>query len=99
MENEQQFSSGQLIKGIFAGLLIGAVCLVADFFIGLVFTDTHYMFFGSMVTAAALIVIAAVAIRRSRDRGFLRGMLISLSLAFIGCTICGVVLGPGPLRF
>jgi hypothetical protein len=99
MEDERPFSVGQLIKGFFAGLLIGAACLALDLLLGLVLGGTHFRFLGSVVIAFLLIGIAAVAVKRSRDSGFLRGMLISISLAFIVCTICGVAVGTGPLRF
>ena len=93
------FSTVQLIKGLFAGLLIGALCLGLDFFLGMILIDTHFMFLGSVAIAVVLIGIAIVAVKRSRDSGFLRGMLIAVALALIVCTICGVALGPGPLRF
>ncbi len=96
MESERQFSVGQLIKGLFAGLVIGAACLTLDFFAGLVLGNTHYMFLGSVVSAVLLIGIGLLVIKRSRDRGFLRGMLIALALALIICTMCGVAMGPGP---
>jgi FtsH-binding integral membrane protein len=93
------FSAAQLIKGLLVGVLIGAVCLALDFFLGLVLSSTHVMFLGSIASAAVLIGIGLIAVKRSRDNGFLRGMLIALALAFIICTICGVAMGPGPLRF
>ena len=99
MEPETEFSTAQLIRGLFAGLGIGLACLALDFFLGLVLADTHFMFLGSVVIAVALIGIALLAAKRSRDRGFLRGLLIAISLAFIVCTICGVAVGTGPLRF
>jgi hypothetical protein len=57
------------------------------------------MFLGSVGIAALLIGIAVIAVKRSRDIGFLRGLLISLSLVFIVCTICGVAVGTGPVKF
>jgi hypothetical protein len=96
---ERPFSTAQLVKGLLVGLLIGIACLALDFFLGLVLSSTHYMFLGSILIAALLIGIGSIAVKRSRDRGFLRGMLIALALAFIICTMCGVTIGPGPLRF
>jgi hypothetical protein len=91
------FSTGQMIKGFLAGLLTGALCLGLDFFLGLSLSDTHFLFLGSVVVAGLLIAIGFIAVKRSRDRGFLRGMLIALALALIVCTMCGVAMGRGPL--
>jgi NO-binding membrane sensor protein with MHYT domain len=99
MESAREFSTAQLIKGLFAGLGIGALCLAVDFFLGLVLSGTHFMFLGSVVIAVVLIGVAFLTVKRLRDRGFLRGMLIAVALAFIVCTICGVAVGTGPLRF
>jgi hypothetical protein len=92
MEDEQEFSVGQLIKGIFAGLLIGLACLVLDFLMGFVLYSTHYLLLGTILTAGLLIGISLFAVKHTQDRGFLRGLLISLSLAFIACTLCGVAI-------
>ncbi len=91
-EGRRPFSAIQLIWGLLAGLGIGAVCLVLDFFIGFALVNTHYFLLGSLTTAALLIGIGLLAVRHSQDTGFLRGMLISLSLAFIACTVCGVAM-------
>ena len=94
---ERPFSTVQLIKGLFIGVVVGALCLGLDFSLGLILSDTHFLFLGSIVVAALLIGIGFAAVKRSRDTGFLRGMLIALALAFIICTMCGVAMGPGPL--
>jgi len=98
MESARELSAVQLIKGLLAGMLIGALCLGLDFFLGLILSGTHFMFLGSTLIAVVLIGIGFLAVKRSRDTGFLRGMLIALALALIVCAMCGVAMGPGPLR-
>jgi hypothetical protein len=49
MESAREFSSAQLIKGLFAGLGIGALCLALDFFLGLVLSGTHFMISLSLI--------------------------------------------------
>ena len=93
------FSPLQLVKGLAVGVLIAALCLAMDVFLGLVLADTHVMFLNALATVMVLVVIGLLAARRSQDTGFVRGVLIALSLAAIIATACGVAMGPGPLRF
>ena len=93
------FSTGQLLKGLAVGVLIGGACLVLNFFLGMMLSNMHLMFLGSVVAGVALIGIAFFAIKRSQDSGFLRGLLIALALALIASTMCGVTLQRGLLRF
>ncbi len=101
MEDDRQkpFSAVQLIKGLAVGVLLGAVCLIADFSLGLMLAGTHVIFFGAIVTVALLCVIAAITFRKSRDTGFARGILIALAFSVIIATACGVAMGTGPMRF
>jgi len=95
--NEREFSTVQLVKGLIAGLLIGALSLGLDFFLGVMLSNTHVLFLGSVVIAGLLLLVGYAAVKKSRDSGFLRGMLIALALALIACVTCGVAMGPGPL--
>src|SRR5258706_10634019 len=98
-EERAPFSTVQLIKGLGLGLLIGGLCLGVDFFLGMVLSSTHLMFLNALVTIAILFAIGAIFLKKSRDTGFRRGILIALSLAAIIATACGVAMGTGPLRF
>jgi hypothetical protein len=70
-----------------------------DFFLGLILADTHVMFLNAIATVIVLVGIGLFAAKRSQDTGFVRGVLVALSLAAILVTACGVAMGPGPLRF
>jgi len=94
---EQGFSVISLINGFLVGAGVGIVCLVLDFLMGFVLSAAsgkHGFIFGlnTLLTSAALIGIAVAALKRSKDKGFVRGMLIALSLAFIASTTCGIAL-------
>ena len=81
MADQREFSVPRVINGFFTGVLIGGACLGLDFFLGLVLSDTHFLFVGSAMIAGLLIGIDFIAVKRSRNKGFLRGMLIALALA------------------
>jgi|SRR6185437_3155590 hypothetical protein len=101
MDDSQQrkpFSSLQLVKGLAVGILIGTLCLAMDFFLGLVLAGTHVMFLNALATVLVLAVIGYFALKRSHDTGFVRGVLVALSLAAILATACGVAMGPGPVK-
>ena len=93
------FEPIQLIKGLAVGILIGALCLGLDLLLGMALLGTHVMFLNAVATVIILIIIGRFALRRSSDTGFVRGVLIALSLAAIIATACGVAMGAGPLRF
>jgi len=96
---KEPFSTVQLIKGLAVGVLIGAICLAIDFFLGMALASTHLLVLAPVITAGLLASIAFFSAKHSRDTGFVRGVLISLSLALIISTACGVAMGIGPLRF
>jgi len=93
------FSAVQLVKGLAVGILISVLCLAMDFFLGFVLADTHVMFLNAIATVIVLVTIGLFAAKRSQDTGFVRGVLVALSLAAILATACGVAMGTGPLRF
>lgn len=80
-------------------MLIGALCLALDFFLGIVLSNTRVMFLNAVATVIVVLVIGCFVFVRSTDTGFGRGVLIALSLAAIVATACGVAMGTGPLRF
>jgi hypothetical protein len=97
--NGKPFSTVQLFKGLAVGAGVGGLCLGVDFFLGMALSSTHVMFLDALVTIAILSAIGSLFFKKSRDTGFLRGILIMLSLAAIIATVCGVAMGTGPLRF
>lgn len=97
--NRRPFSFVQLIKGFAIGILIGGLCLAIDVFLGLFLAGTHFMYFAAIATVGTLAVIGLVTVKHSNDTGFVRGLLIALSLAAIIATACGVAMGTGPLGF
>ena len=99
VQDRKPFSVLQLVKGLAVGVLIAALCLAMDFFLGLLLADTHVMFLNALATVMVLVTIGLFAAKRSQDTGFVRGVLVALSLAAIIATACGVAMGPGPLRF
>ena len=98
-QSTHAFSTVQLIKGLAVGMLIGGACLALDFFLGMALASTHLMFLNAVITIAILFAVGWLTFRKSRDTGFLRGVLIALALAAIIATACGVAMGKGPLRF
>jgi len=98
-DHQKPFSVVQLIKGLAVGILLGAGCLVADFFLGMMLANTRVMFLNALATVTALALIGVFTFRRSRDTGFARGILIALAFSAIIATACGVAMGTGPMRF
>lgn len=88
------FSVGSFVLGLLAGIGVGTGCLILDFVLGFAFSWLQAPAFvlNTLLTSALLIWIAISLRRSARDRGFIRGMLIALSLTLILCLTCGASL-------
>lgn len=93
MGEKEPFSILQLLIGLLAGLLAGAVCSFFIYGFSLpVFGKPHLAFLAPFLNAAVLVGLGIFVVKTSHDRGFSRGMAISLALVLILSTTCGVML-------
>jgi hypothetical protein len=76
-------------------MLIGSLCLALDFILGMALWPTHvrFLILNAILTVATLGIIGFFAFTKSRDTGFVRGVLVALSVAAIIATACGVGMG------
>ncbi len=96
MADQREFSVPRVINGFFTGVLIGGACLGLDFFLGLVLSDTHFLFVGSAMIAGLLIGIGFYCREAIAEQRIFARYVDCPRIGLIVCTMCGVAMGPGP---
>jgi uncharacterized membrane protein YccC len=82
-------STIEVILGFLLGVVISLACLFAAIFLGAMIYPRHSWLF-PVLNALGLILAGIVALRHMKESTYALGIVISLSLAFLLNTACGV---------
>lgn len=93
MDEEKPFSYAYLIGGLLCGAVLGTVCtLILNVALFFVLGSIKLYFLAPLVNAVALILLGHFVLKESKDKGFSRGILISLGLVLVVSTTCGIAI-------
>jgi hypothetical protein len=91
VNDQQPFSYFQLFLGLFLGGVVGTVCsMVLYGVLTALLGSGHWAFLVPLLNAVILILLGWIFFKQTEDRGFARGVLISLGFVLILSTTCGI---------
>lgn len=89
-DDQKLFSYFQLFLGLFLGSVLGAFCSFVLYFLFISLLPSRRLAFLAPLANVVTLLLLGWIFYKSGDKGFVRGMLISLGLVLILSTTCGV---------